>query len=234
MSDKCIDPDLGRLIHAYEIDGLGEEARLRFERHLMVCPSCFGKVKSLAEASRVMCRSARVRAMVENYDQDSERSFSLTKKLRQWLWPPTPLVFRPGVIYAIVGILLLFLIISLPAYFETPDSIRTVQTIRLLPTRGLDDNTLYKDSKSEGLIIFGVPEANYGEEYSVLIELSGADKTLYREDRAAVDQNGLGKVVIPLAKMAIGDYHLRILEKGSENPIAVVEYRFRIAKEEVD
>jgi len=51
---RCIDKKHGDRLHAYELGTLSEEDQAAFERHLIECPHCAGRVAAFSEVSRVI------------------------------------------------------------------------------------------------------------------------------------------------------------------------------------
>jgi hypothetical protein len=225
----CTNPELGKLLHAYELNILTDDEVEQFERHTLSCDYCHAKLADFANCADLIRHGHRVRSLVEETAQEASVRVSASHTLLQRLWPDTSWLLKPGVIYLAVLILALPAAVGIQHLFRPEDGVRPVQSIRLVPTRSLQASVFEARSGLDGLISFGVPGAQSGSAYSVVVEdLDG--RTIVRIDRfVGFNALGMADLLLPHSKMVPGDYRLIVRASNSNDP-AVVEYRFRIVE----
>jgi hypothetical protein len=226
---KCKDSDLGQLLHAYELNALSQEDSERFETHLLGCEHCFSQLKSFEQEAALLTSDDEVKQLIgEAAAEESPQEESLLKKFWRYLWPETPVVFKPAMAY------LLILLMILPAYHGlrklTKDQIRPVQIISLFPDRSIPEDVFKISAGGDGLLSFVFRGAVAGEDYHLLIE-SQDGRVVFQDDAfSSFDQYGTGRLLLPLSKMRPGEYRLVIIEPDVETPFNRQEYSFRIEK----
>ena len=226
---KCKDSDLGNLLHAYELNVLSEEDIERFEIHLMECEHCFNQLKNFEQEATLLSSDDEVRELVREVSREEyPESESFLKRIWRYLWPETPLFFKPALAY------LLILLMILPVYHGlkklTENEIRPVQAISLFPDRSTAEEVFKISVGGDGLISFVFRGAVAGESYRVVIE-SEDGREIFRDDAFInFDEYETGQVLLPLAKMKPGSYRLVITDPRAEPPLNRQEYIFRIEK----
>ena len=227
---KCKDLDLGNLLHAYELNALSEEDTERFETHLLECEHCFNELKNFEQESILLSSDNEIKKLIkETTRKEYPESESFLRRFWRYIWPETPLFFKPALAY------LLILLMILPAYRGlkklTEDKIRRVdQIISLFPDRSTAEEVFKISVGGDGLISFVFRGAVAGESYRVVIE-SEDGREIFRDDAFInFDEYETGQVLLPLAKMKPGSYRLVITDPRAEPPLNRQEYIFRIEK----
>jgi hypothetical protein len=223
-----MDPKIGKLLVAYELNALSEEDTELIENHLMVCDHCFNELESFRNEAALLSGDENIKGIVRDAARKDSGSESLLRKLRRYVWPDVPVVFKPALAY------LLILILLIPAYQgflgQDDEQIGPVQTVRLLPGRSGSECVLDANSDKQGLLSFVFRGAVAGENYSVVI-LTDDGEEIFRDDSFdGFDQYETGKLLIPLDKMTPGDYRLVITDRRVDAPSGRREYNFRIGR----
>ncbi len=226
MTKQCNAPELGAMLHAYELGALSEEDTERFELHTMTCEFCFGEVASLEEHSIVLQNSDSVQQLVARTAPETDRSRS--SGLLRYLWPDAPMIFRPAVT------LLLVVLMAIPAYLGlrvlTSDSpeIRSLQAIRLTSTRSVGRNILSIGSGLDGAIGFAVPECAENQPYEVAVTDEQDAVIVHLDACTMIDERGMGEIVFPHNLMKVGTFHLAVTCSDSGSDTDALEYTFVI------
>jgi hypothetical protein len=161
---------------------------------------------------------------------DASRERAVTEpsagRLRSFLWPPVPFVFKPAVLY------LLLLALAVPAYFglaRPPRSgIQVIsQTLDFPQVRSCDRKLLHKSLGGEARMVFQFAQAEPGVEYRVTI--ASADGATGHGTRAIrFDSDGWGNLVLRLAEWQTGKYLLTVTDPRNDSPLRPQEYFFTI------
>lgn len=226
---KCKDPDLGVLLHAYELNVLSEEDIERFEIHLLGCEHCFDQLKNFEQEAALLTSDDEVRELVgDAVREEYPQAELLLRRLWRYIWPDTPVVFKPALAY------LLILLMILPAYHGlkkfTEGQIRAVQTISLFPGRSTAEDVFKISVGDDGLISFVFRGAVVGESYRVVIECEDG-RVVFRDDAfRRFDEYETGRLLLPIVKMKPGGYRLVITDPRVEPPLNKQEYSFKIEK----
>jgi len=215
---KCTDHKIGRLIHAYETNTIHPDDLETFELHLLKCDYCFQEVSLMTEASRAIRHSEEVKreALAAVGEPKSWGS-----KLIKWLWPDTPVAFRPALSIA------LLLLMLYPAYLglfpEPQEPVSAVERLNLYPTRS-DSPAVSSGSKI--LVSFVVEGVRSDGKY--LVEIQNSDnQTVFKESEFdSFDDYETGLLVIGKGLLAPGTYSLVISDAGSEDSEILESYRF--------
>jgi hypothetical protein len=223
---KCTEPEVGALLHAYELHGLSEEDTKRFELHMMKCDYCFNAANAFQRTADCIIADPDVRAIIEEGAGRSQEMKSPMTKYLRYLWPETPLVLRPALIYLVIALMIV------PAYWGLRtlrfNNIRTVQTVELFPDRSTGEGIFRLHAGSDGLICFVYRDAAPGETYHLLIETSEGEVVFSDDSFHTFDEYGVGHLIVPLSEMKPSVYHLKITNPRAEPPFNTQEYRFKI------
>jgi len=219
---------LGRLLHAYELGGLHEDELELVEIHLLKCDYCFNELMSFERESALLTSDEDVKARIGEVAEE-EQSLSASSFTRFWryIWPDTPVIFRPALAY------LLILLLIFPVYrwveLLTKERIRPVQTIGLFPDRSSADDDAFKISLGEdGLLTFVFRDAVVGENYRVVIH-SVDGKVVFRDDDFnSFDEYETGRLLLPLSRMITGTYWLMITDVRADSTSVIRKYSFSI------
>lgn len=225
---RCIDPKIGKLLVAYELNALSEDDSELIENHLMVCDHCFNELESFRNEATLLSDDARIKGIVRDAARKDSASEAFLKKLRRYVWPDVPVLFKPALAY------LLILIMLVPAYRgfigQSDEQIGYVRTVRLLPDRSGSECVLDANSGKSGLLSFVFRGAVPGDTYSVVI-LTDDGEEVFRDDSFdGFDQYETGQLLISHDEMSPGGYRLVITDPRADVPSGRREYNFRIGR----
>lgn len=215
--NNCIDLSIGKLLSAYEINTLAENDGKRFEEHLLACDHCFDQMKEFSDCADILRKSETIREMVSDLPVESPKARSRIEKLRSLLWPDTPFIFKPAVIYSLVLVALLASSKFSEVFRET--GIDVAQYNNLLPKRSGGETTFRSGLGDHALLTFFYRDAVIGESYNLTIEFMDGDIVFEDSNFSGFDQFHTGALHFNLERMKPGRYHLIISENtgGSLN-----------------
>lgn len=222
---KCIAPELGRLLHAFELGALNEEEHEQFSIHLMKCEYCFQKALEFREAAVYLRSSDNIRKLVAEESSDRKSSKAIGARLINYLWPRSS-ALKPA------WLVLLIIVLIYPAYlglFGTkPASITPVGTLYLNPLRSATEVVSQPLPRNGMVISFAYLDAVPGLNYEV--SMLRSDSTLIFMDKAysAFDTNGVGSIYVPGNTLGKGDYLLKISEPVADSAQKPITYRFML------
>lgn len=79
---ECSDKNVGRLLHAFELDTLPEVQREVFEKHLYECDYCFERIQAFEKAALHLRHDPEVRKSIQGLTGSSERSARNQRRVR--------------------------------------------------------------------------------------------------------------------------------------------------------
>ena len=224
----CREPEIGALLHAYELDILPAVDIERFEIHLMHCDACRQAVADFERHALALRASSEARQLASQGAAVREDRSRRDSGIWARLWPKAPLLLRPGFLYTAIVILLLPAALGLSHLVTSDDRSRTVQLIRLLPNRALTDNTLHLNSNADGVVSFGVANARPGARYDVsVLSDNGVELGRWRTESVS-DSQAVLSVLIPRKDMIEGVYRLTVTESDGAGKSPVAEFRLKI------
>jgi hypothetical protein len=222
MNKECIDPKIGLFLHAYELETLGASDTDIFETHLLTCDFCFEEVQSFKAQAKILRADPEIKDSVE-------KEISLTKgksKIRQYLWPDFPLIFRPAAIFILVIILLY------PAYLglrlNNADIVRPVEIIALTATRSAE-SILFSLSSGKDLVLTFSREdiSNPAPVVVTIADFNGIEK--YKNGSFSdFDSRGIGQLLIPRELLSEGIYRITIDIPETSLPAESIKYYIKI------
>lgn len=228
MSD-CIDQNIGKLLHEYELGTLSEEDTDLFGEHLMECEYCLNEAKSFGKYATVIRQSATIEKLIKLPGEG--RSDTVMKRLWRHVWPETSFVFRPGILYILILLMTIPTYLGLKNIFGGNSGIRPVQTINLTSTRTAQNNVLTISSGLDGVIRFEIPEAILGESYQVILTTEGGKEITRHDDFPDINELKVGEFIFPNHLMEPGNYRLIITDLSEKDALdKIYEYRFRIGQ----
>ncbi len=225
MMKKCVSPDVGKLLHAYELRKLSAEDNERFEIHLLECDHCFKEVNDFEKVSSVMVSGKKIRVAVREAVGDTPAAESLLSKILDYLWPNTRLVLKPALSYLIIAFLIYPAYLGLKTIDE--NQIRSVQVLNLIPER-----SIVKPVKAghDILLSFAFAEAQPGKSYRITIKSNDRDIIFQDDNFSDFDEFGIASLLLPAKKMKPGNYSLIIVDPEGVPPLNKQEYSFKIEK----
>ena len=230
---QCTEPGLGDLLHAYELRLLSEEDGRRFEYHMLTCEHCFNAVEEFEQTTRLIRDEEVKEELTADYHSWSQEAPSLLTKLWRYLWPKSPEKYPdPGAVYSLgvpyssyffkpLFLYLVIIFLMIPAYFGAiylvrgTGRIRPVQTISLLCTRTIADNTLVRGSGLDGAIRFEFPDAVSGRRYQAVISAEDSTEIVRIDNFSNFDQFGIGELIFPHRLMKPGRYRLIVTDTAA-------------------
>ncbi len=218
MSNKCVDPEIGAMLHAYELNALEEKESERFEKHLLECPSCFEKVQELAPDGHIMLRDKKLLKRASKT--------TISGKLTKYLWPDIPLLLRPAVTLALIALLVY------PAYLGLKSlessGITTAQNINLFPSRSVESPVINISGDNPVIITFMHREAVPGNKYTISLFKENIAPPVYTIQFDQFDRFETGRLLVPAGKLPAGDYRLEIIESDSSDGGMPTIYTFKV------
>ncbi|UCG60433.1 MAG: zf-HC2 domain-containing protein [Candidatus Zixiibacteriota bacterium] len=224
---KCSDSAIGELRHAYELGALSVEDTEKFEIHLLSCESCYEEVARFDQASTLLRTDMDVRREARMAAEAKERQPSLVTNLLRYLWPETPLVFRPAVAFFLLALMIY------PAYQGMKDGdseLRQIQSISLIPSRSIATAVFNEASDHDGLISFVFPGAEVGKKYRLVIEDTDGTEVMSIDNFTGFDEYETGRIVVPLGRMSKGTYRLVISDPKGTDPGREQVYVFEVRR----
>jgi len=222
---KCIAPQIGKLIHSYELKTLSDEDNEIFEIHLLECEHCFHDLNSMEKAFDIMATDTEFKHILREEASEEPTGETLWRKIWKYLWPDTNLLLKPALAYFVM------LLLAYPSYlglkFIEEDNIRQVQTLNLIPQRSAAEPVKTGD---DILLSFVFVEAEAGRSYRITIKSDDKNIIFQDNDFTDFDEYQTGKLLLPAKKMKPGNYSLIIEDPRGEPPLNRQEYSFEIEK----
>jgi len=225
MMKKCVSPDVGKLLHAYELKKLSAENNERFEIHLLECDHCFKEVNEFDKVSNLMTTEKKIRVAVREAVDGTPATESLLSKILEYLWPDTRLVLKPALSYLVIAFLIYPAYLGLKIIDE--NQIRSVQVLNLIPERSIVEPV---KAGSDILLSFVFGEAEVGKSYRITIKSDDSDIVFQADSFSDFDEFGIARLLLPAKKMKPGSYSLFIVDPKGDPPLNKQEYTFKIEK----
>jgi len=222
--DKCTDPDIGRLIHAYELNGLSAEERELFEVHLLDCEYCFKEVRQMEVVSDLLNADADVKYAFGEAKTDLSLKTSFWSRLKSMFFPDTSWYAKPALVYFAL------LLLVYPAYrgifVDGKRPIESATSISLIPDRSVE--TVYGSTDNDIVLNIVYPEFESGADYSLSI-VSESDDTIFWDQKFnGFDSYGTAVLLIPEGRLEPGVYSVTIKGVRGLSGIAERKYSFLI------
>lgn len=228
MSDECNNKEIGGLLHSYEIGILSPEENERFEVHLLSCEHCYNQVAQFSDNAAALRSDPTIRKAAEKYSGREGTRESFARKLWSYLWPDSPIIFRPAVLY------LLLILVMLPILrvvdFSDNKGVHGIQKVTLKPFRSvLPDDQLPSASASEDILInFVYRSESKADNYLIEIDDSKGETIFSYPEFNGFDRFGSANLVIPSGSIDPGIYYLKVIDKQDDISAIVQPYRFKI------
>jgi hypothetical protein len=226
--DTCTDPALGALLHAYELGILASADESRFEIHLLSCDACRKAAEEFETEAAVLRGSDSVKQVVSLNSDGATEPGPSRSSIWGCLWPDTPWLLRPGLLYVAVLLLLFPAFVGLEHLTAPGSSTRLTQVIRLVRSRGAMDNTFSISSGLDGVVSFEIPNAIPGKDYQVIIVADDGTRLGRWEGIRSLDDLGVVNLVLPNNRMSPGKCRLTVIDPLTGQTPPVAEYRFEI------
>ncbi len=222
---KCINPEIGKLIHSYEMNKLSDKETELIEMHLMECEACFADVKQMEQVSNLLLNDVDMRLAFRETQIVTEPTQSVWAKLKHILLPDTNWYAKPALIYLAV------LLLIYPAYKGLSSgkeaSVRSVATLSLFPDRSVE---AVRSAVANDIILRIVyPDAEVGISYSIRIQRANGESVFSDDEFNDFDKYGSATLFFPAGSLKPGEYTVEISGSKKTGEMAV-EYKFLISK----
>jgi hypothetical protein len=223
---RCTDPNMGKLLHAFELDQLDSDLKEQFEVHLLGCENCFEQVSRFENVASLLRSDPDVGKLVSSRAGFEEAGTapvgSLWARLRRYLWPETNFFLRPVVTYFIV------LLLAYPAYLglrhmdEQP--VQGMQSLLLTGTRALSDNRV--DAGLPLVVMFRIAGARSGQTYRVIVKAQNG-QVIYKNDRFEnFNDREMATLLLAAGSLNAGRYRIEV--KATDGDSLLHEYTFLV------
>jgi len=218
---RCTSPEIGKLMHAYELGQLSETDMAAFEEHLVICSHCYDEVARFEPAAGLLRADSEIQVLAAATARADQKAGWLTK-LKSVLWPGgTPLVLKPAVTYIALALLVY------PAYLGLRDgsapTVQSTQTVVLSGTRSTTQPLA--DNSAPVALVFRVGGAAAGD--TLIVSIADEAGFIVFSDPAfsRLSPARLGTISFAQGALAAGPYSLTIADQAGDT---LAEYRFRI------
>ena len=221
MNKECIDPKIGLFLHAYELETLGASDTDIFETQLLSCDFCFEEIQTFKTQAKILRADPEIKETVEK-----EMATKGKSKIRQYLWPDYPLIFRPAAIFILV------LILIYPAYLgllpNNADIVRPVEIIALTATRSAESIFFSLSSGKDLVLTFSREDiSNPAPVVVTIADFNGIEK-YKNESFSDFDSRGIGQLLIPREQLSEGIYRITIDIPKTSLPAESIKYYIKI------
>ncbi len=221
----CIDQEVGDLRHSYELGLLTDEEADRFSAHILICDCCFAELQRFETHAGLLLGHELIRNEVASGDRvRGVEPFGA--RMRRWLWPDAPLLFRPAVA------LLLIALLVYPAWLGVIDSnsLSPLSEISLLPTRSSTTGTFNVPDGQDAVISFICDGCDVDGSY--LIEIFDTDGSLLEriDSFSSFDEYETGRLLLTGQLTEPGRYLLVISDVTKDSLVVNQRYTYRIAR----
>lgn len=224
---SCTDPRIGVLLHAYELHALSEDETERFERHLLKCDYCFEQVQAFASAATVLADDGDVKKLVDRQVNVQPKNLRSGNWFRRHLWPDSPLLLRPGLLYAVIVLMLIPTLRSLRMAGEP--RIAPVQTAVFSQSRSAIQPEFSLSEGEYGVAAVVYREARQGTCYRVVVRHERG-KYSSRTRLCNFDVHGTGHLALSLNNLPLGSYRLEIHEPEAHAAEPAACYYFTVTE----
>ncbi len=227
--DKCTDPAIGALLHAYELDALPEPEAEQFETHLLTCQHCYNEVVRFSKESNLLRFDDMVHRLASRGAAGSGESHdvSAAARLKSYFWPDAPLFLRPAFVVTLLLLMIYPAFVGIRSLSE--QKVRTLEAIDLFPSRSSSDAFQISDDR-DVVISFVYPDYETRHNYALRLEGENG-RVLYLNDAfSELDSFGAGKLLVPGSQLRPGSYELSIADSAGDRLNRKQIYRFTVRK----
>ncbi|MEZ5359797.1 MAG: zf-HC2 domain-containing protein [Candidatus Zixiibacteriota bacterium] len=220
------------MLPAYEIGALTESDAEKFEQHVLECDACLSALKELQPYNEILRLDTETRGNLKVISGNALDSGRRSGSIVQYIWPDTPLVFRPAISYFLVLLLLGILLWPTDGREtkESPVTIDNVGQVQIVTFAGIRDGSEQGFSLSDTrrcLVRFLYTKADKGKPYRVAIE-NESGETILTEDGFRFDKNKTGYYLVPRSVMSPGKFTLKLYDPTTSVSDILLEFDFFI------
>jgi len=206
------------LLHAYELGILSDEERKEFETHYLECDYCFESVKELQQVAWLLRKDPAVFEAAHAIVKGSPARPNLLTFLES-LWATA----RQYALAKPIAVAALLIVLAIPTYILLTGQ-EEYQVIELLAVRGETHEVISLDKGGKVEIDFVFGDAKRSVPYGISIISYGGEKVYSDFDYSEFDQNGMGRLILPVAEFSAGYYKLVITDLAGKS---LQEYPFK-------
>jgi hypothetical protein len=215
--NRCTDPGLGAMLHAWELGMLSEDDRQRFEVHLLQCQACADEASQFTQAGKLLRQDPDLRPLSGELSRSSVRIGAGSKETRYRL-------VRSFLIAAVL------LIVAIPVYKWTiapRERSPHVQQLKLVPLRSQGSNVVRHNLGGTVEVHFFIEGAAPDQPYRVSVK-SQMGKSAYKNDGFDdFSVSGAGLLVLDVVDLDTGLYTLTVTP-SLDSLNVIQEYNFRV------
>lgn len=220
----CIDPEVGRLLHAYELNTLDDQEVSLFEAHLLNCDHCFEEAFRFETEAQLLACDPQIRTMVKDQTAD-EKAPGFANLPRRLLSPKLPMPLRPAILIIVI-LLLLY-----PAYLgivHRQNDSAYLYPIGLAAFRSTSVDSHVLPPGNDVVLSLACPACDAEAGYALsIVEETG--RVAYDNPHFTnFDKYGVGRLYLSRELLTAGLYTVTVTNAQDTRPMAV--YRFRIQK----
>jgi hypothetical protein len=225
---KCIEPQVGKLLHAYELNALSPQETELFEIHLVKCEHCFEEIKRFEQEIELLMGDDDVKKTVAESAEGQEALRSeqgtLIRLLRPKRFPHIRTVAAAAVLLALV-------LIASPhflTYVTRDDSGGGAQTVSLVANRS-EANEVRLESGVKGIVFeFLCEGAIPGQTHHFEIRSipDGTLDPIY--PHGSLDSSGTARVEVQASDLKPGFYVLTTSKSASDSSAVCGPFYFRV------
>lgn len=218
---RCIDSDLGNLLHDFELGLLDDVDRPRFELHLYDCEYCCEELQRFESSARLISHDSDLASLISRLSEtepESEKTAPTVHKIAPWKY-----LVAAALIAAV----------ALPAYWLWPERQETanIQRLEFMPLRSGGSDVVSAQQGGELVIEFYITN-NTGDRVAatadLLITSINGDTILAERDFSEIDDNGMGTLTLPVADFTPDHYILSIVPQTDSAAGGAIQYFFRV------
>ncbi len=222
--DNCVDKNISKMLHAYELQALTDVERDIFEQHLLICDFCHEKVKAFLPSAIEIYKDEELMQFAER--AASPKGYKKGhKSILDLLWPRAPFLLKPAVLYALMGIAIIAGLLSFDTGGRESGFIKPLQSISLAPLRNSYQPNINISDGADALFQFYVPDGTDSVLY-VLKILGEGNTLIYENKEFRLNAENRGLFYINLQSLDPGNYTLSLSVESSDTNIVI--YHFNI------
>ena len=203
---RCINPEIGKLLHPFELNQLNDSDREAFELHLLSCDHCFTEISQFEGVAELLRSDQDVRNIIQDAAYEANEKVPFWSRVRSSLWPSTNFFFKPALSYFLV------LILAIPAYVGIrqwrSQDIQGVQSLVLTGVRSTSGNKVRSDGPL--VVMFRIEGARAGAGYRIKVRTKD-DRIIYSDNNFSdVNDREMATLLLDTGSYSAGTYFIDI------------------------
>lgn len=222
--DKCTNPEVGRLLHAYELNTLDDDQVNRFEAHMLNCDYCFEELRRFDTEAHLLFDNPEIRSLVRPAPVREAES-PIANLWRRLLSPEIPFLLRP------IALIVVIMILVYPAYMgimHRENDSASLYPIGLSALRSTSVDSYAIPPGDDVALSLACPACDIGAGYALSI-IQETGRVVYDNPHfAGFDKYGVGRLYLPRKLLGTGLYTVTVSSETDTSSLVV--YQFRITK----